>query len=236
MKRRNSLNKSLIATWLGVVLATASSVGWAAPPNQSQNPPYTLPEYNAFKTGSDEKNAEAKIKLLDNFTAKFPDSALMPNVYIDYYQSYFSLQNYPQAVAYADMLLALADKVDPAVRLGALVTRALAYAVDCDDRAFQTPEASVKAMAAAAQGLQLLSQLPTFSSPASEQFAAAKVSYEMIFDSAAKIAELSVKGDPVACAPTRPPQSSAGGQFVPGRRFDLIIQHILREQRQSPVR
>jgi hypothetical protein len=73
---------------------------------------------------------------------------------------YFSLQDYPQAVAYAHRVLMLIDKGHSNGRLEALLTRAMAYSAGCNDSAFQTPEASAKAANTAAEGLELVSQLP----------------------------------------------------------------------------
>ena len=81
---------------LGIVLTLATSMAWAKPQDQNK-PPYTLEEYKAFTAENTEKDLRTKIKLLDDFTAKYPTSALMP-FYREYYLTYFLLENYPQSV------------------------------------------------------------------------------------------------------------------------------------------
>jgi hypothetical protein len=230
------------------VLVMAGSMAWAAPQNQPNTPPYTLAEYNALTSGSAQKDANAKIKLLDDFVAQYPNSALLPFVYTEYYQTFFRLQNYPQAVVFVDRLLALGDKVVPEnsayesseaaagaivlVRLSALATRAEAYAVDCDDSVFQTPEASTKAKDLATQGLELLSQSPKPSILLDADYSMMKVNWGSLFESAQRIAEARLKGDAVVCAPPPPPPPKPP---APNARFNRIIQDLLNEQRQSPV-
>jgi hypothetical protein len=87
---------------------------------QDQKPSYTIPEYNAFQAANAEKDPAAKIKLLDDFVAKYPSSTLLQYVYQLYYQAYMQTKNYPKTIEYADKLVAMGDKVDPAVVLGAL--------------------------------------------------------------------------------------------------------------------
>src|SRR5580704_3746158 len=43
--------------------------------DQAKPPSYTIPEYNAFQAANAEKDAQARLKLLDDFSAKFPISA-----------------------------------------------------------------------------------------------------------------------------------------------------------------
>jgi hypothetical protein len=223
MKRAIRVTSTAIGC-LGVVLAMAGSRVCAAPQNQSQSPPYTLAEYNAFKAQSAEQDWRVRLRLLDDFTAQYPDSALMPYIYESYSNAYFSLKNYPQAVAFTDRLLALTDKVDLGTRLSALAGRAMSYSAGCDDSAFQTTDAAAKAKDAAAQGLQLLSQLPKPSHLTDEAFGAVKTWYGMIFNSAERIAESRLNGDPVVCVP--PPQ------MTDPVRFGRIIQNLRDELRQ----
>jgi hypothetical protein len=246
MKRASRLT-TFVSGCFSFVLAIAGSTAWAAPQNQSNTPSYTVAEYNAMMAGNAEKDAQAKIKLLDNFVAQYPDSSLLPFVYTEYYRTFFTLRNYPQAVDFVDKLLALGDKVVPEnsafespeaaagavvlVRLAALATRAAAYAVDCDDSVFQTPEASAKAEDLAGQGLQLLSQLPKPSVLLDADYSLMKVVWGRVFGSAQRIAEARLKGDAAICAspqplPTKPP--------APNARINRIIQDLLNEQRQSP--
>ena len=218
--------------WIGtccltVVLSMAGGVAWTAQQDQQQNLPSSA-EYNSYQTAHDEKDAQAKIKLLDDFVVKYPDSVLALYVYQDYYLAYFSVKNFPQVAAYADKLLALGDKADVYSRLLAVETREIAYSVGCGDGAFQTPAASVKARDAAVQGLQMLNQWQQPANLTSEQFAAAKTIFGIILKSAAVGAESRLKGETVVCYQARPDPWPDPG------RFDRIIDQLLSEQRQAP--
>lgn len=126
--------------------------------DQLQKPPYTTTEYNDFQTADAEKDAQAKIALLDNFSVKYPDSALQPKIYRDYYLVYFSIKDYGRTIEYADRFLAPGDTTDLGFRLEALMTRAQAFLASCGDTGLQTPESYARTRAAAIQGLQAVSQ------------------------------------------------------------------------------
>jgi len=216
-------DKWIRAGCLGVVLSMAGGPAWTVPQEQ-QNPPSSA-ERITYQTARDEKDAQAKIKLLDDFAARYPESTLAPSIYQDYYGAYFSLNNYPQAATYADKFLALGDKADFDSRMLALETREIAYSVGRCDSAFQTPEASAKARDAATQGLQMLDQWQKPANLTGEQFAAAKASFGIILHSAAADAESRLKGDAVVCY--QAPQHDPG-------RLDRMIDEILSERRQTP--
>jgi tetratricopeptide (TPR) repeat protein len=141
-----------------MLLLIACSSKRAAAQDQLYKPPYTTAEYNDFQAAEEEKNSQNRIKLLDKFSAKYPDSTLVPKIYQDYYQDYFSIKDYRRTVEYADKFLALRDSPDLGDRLDALMTRAQAFLAGCGEAEFQTPESYVTARTAAVQGLQTVSQ------------------------------------------------------------------------------
>ena len=53
-------------------------------------------EYNAYMKAHGEADTQAQIKLLDDFTAKYPKSALLVYIYNDYYNAYYKLKDYPK--------------------------------------------------------------------------------------------------------------------------------------------
>ena len=145
---------------LGVLLSIACSNTRAASQDQQRKPLYTAAEYAAFQVADEEKNPQAKIKLLDDFSVKYPDSNLLPEVYRDYFLDYFAINSYRRSVEYVDKFLTFGDKTDPGDRLEALTTRAQAFFDGCGDPGFQTPESYAKARTAALEGLQAVSQFP----------------------------------------------------------------------------
>src|ERR1700737_5244093 len=76
---------------------------------------YTRAEYNAYQAAAAERNPAQQIKMLDDFVAKYPNSALLIYIYPLYYNAYSQLKNWPKVIEYADKLLAM-DKVDPPIR------------------------------------------------------------------------------------------------------------------------
>src|ERR1700751_1626340 len=85
---------------------------------------YTMAEYNAYQAAAAEKNPAAQIKLLDDFIAKYPNSALLNYIYPLYYNNYFAQKNYPKTIEYADKLIAMGDKVTPGDLYSAYYIRA----------------------------------------------------------------------------------------------------------------
>lgn len=132
MTTRKCFNR-LAMLLAGVALVGAPSrvgAAQAAAQDQQAQPKttYTLPEYNAFQAANSEKDPQARLKLLDDFVAKYPNSTLMQYVYQLYYQTYNQLKNYPKTIEYADKLVAMGEPVAVDVRLGALQVRVSVFA------------------------------------------------------------------------------------------------------------
>ena len=138
--------------FLVVVLTMAASAVCANQDQQSQQrkPLPTLAEQNAFQAAHTAKDAQTRIGLLDDLTAHYPASTLLPDAYVDYYRAYLSLGNSPQSVESIDKFIALGDTIELATRLGAAVRRAQIYFSGCNDTRFQAPETYTKVKAAAA--------------------------------------------------------------------------------------
>jgi len=162
--------------WLGIALAVAFCLIFsgsirlrAQAPAAGQDstaakpPAYTQAEYNAYQACAGEASAPGKIKCLDDFVSKYPNSALLSFVYPLYTQSYGSQKNYSKVMEYADKLSGLGDKVEPSVRFNGYYTHAAAY-----DALLRDPQQKQLAadsniakgtQAAAASGLNTLAQV-----------------------------------------------------------------------------
>jgi tetratricopeptide (TPR) repeat protein len=119
---------------------------------------YTMAEYNSYQACAAEKNPQAQIKCLDDFVAKYPNSALLIYIYPLYYNAYSQLKNWPKVIEYADKLLAMAEKVEPPIRYQAYYARAFAFSnlpPNSPDVQAQAP----KACEAAKAGLKTLNEL-----------------------------------------------------------------------------
>ncbi len=173
----------------------------AAQDQQDQNKPapYTMPEYNGFQACHAETNAQMRLKCLDDFVAKFPNSTLMPYVLQLYYPTYNELKNYPKTIEYADKLVALGDKIDVGIRLTALYTRSVSFSYAFNEKAPDATDQLNKARTAALEGLKLINSITT--KPANvtdEQFAQQKNGLIVLFNYTAGSASYTLKDYPGA--------------------------------------
>ncbi len=159
-RARVGLTFLAVAGFLGGAAASAVAQGQQPAP-ADQKPPYTLAEYNLYQQAANETNAQQRIKDLDDFVSKFPQSALLPYVYRTYYLAYNELKNYPKVIEYTDREAALSDtQTDAKTKFEALYLRTLAY-----NYAFKDTDANAKDEAsqerdAAVKGLAVLSKIP----------------------------------------------------------------------------
>ncbi len=181
-------------------------------------------EENAYQAAHNEKDAPAKIKLLDDFVAAYPESALLPQAYRDDYEAYFLIGKYPQAIDYADKLVALGDKVDVNMRVLAIITREVAYSADCGQPELRTEDAYAKARDAGKQGLALFTQWRKPENLSQEQFDAERKSFAIILAQVANMAAAGLAGRNISC-PSKPPD--------PGN-FNQMIRDIQEQEQQSP--
>lgn len=152
-------------------------------------PKYTMAEYNSYQAAAAEKNPAAQIKLLDDFVAKYPASALLNYIYPLYYKNYYAQKNYPKAIEYADKMIAMGDKLSPAERYDAHYVRAYAFnAIQNPD-----PESAKAARAAALAGLKVLDQLPKPDGVDDKTFADQKKQSLIVFNGTAATAGMAAK-------------------------------------------
>jgi tetratricopeptide (TPR) repeat protein len=142
---------------------------------------YTMAEYNSYQACAAEKNPQAQIKCLDDFVAKYPNSALLIYIYPLYYNAYSQLKNWSKVMEYADKLLALGDKVEPPIRYQAYYARAFAYSnmpANSPDVQAQAP----KACEAAKAGLKTLNELKKPDNMSEEDFNKQKQQPAILFN------------------------------------------------------
>jgi hypothetical protein len=187
------MTRIVIVRLVLLVLVGCGAV-WATPQDSTPPLPYTPDEYKAFQTADQEQSASEKIKLLDDFSVKYPESELSSKIDREYYLTYFQLKLYPQTVVYADKYLALGDKIDESARLEALTTRARAFLAGCGDRAFQTGEAYMQARTAARAGLESVRKYPLQSLCSFGSNCGVRDRLEALFHSEASLAEAGLGG------------------------------------------
>jgi tetratricopeptide (TPR) repeat protein len=176
---------AVVAT-LGLVMGSASGVmALAQAPAAGQDaggakPAYTMPEYNAYTAAQATKDPTQQIKQLDDFVAKYPNSALLIYVYPLYFNAYSQLKNFPKVIENADKLLALGDKVDAAGRYSAYYARAFAYSNL--NPAPTDPAGATKACDAAKAGIKTLTELKPPANMSEEDFNKQKQQPTILFN------------------------------------------------------
>ena len=160
------MNGIRILASLAVVAALCLMVGSApsamaltqAPAQDAgAKPQYTMAEYNAYTAAQATRDPGQQVKQLDDFVAKYPNSALLVYVYPLYYNAYSQLKNFSKVIENADKLLALGDKIEAPIRYQAYYARAFAYS-NLNPQPTD-PEGAKKARQAAQDGLKTLSEL-----------------------------------------------------------------------------
>ena len=186
-----------MALWAaGPAASTASAQ--ATPQTPSQTPAYTTAERDMYVNAANEKDATQRVKLLDDFFAKYPNSTLLPYVYRDYFVAYAGLRNNLKVMENADKLLAVGDKVDAlqgleSARLQAYVVRAQVFFPALNQRQLTTNEQFTAARSSAAEGLKFLAQVKKPEGVTDEQFKQQTDALRVLFDSVIGFAARQVK-------------------------------------------
>lgn len=173
-----------ITAALCLVISGATSAFAQAPAGQDAaagQQKYTMAEYNSYQACAAEKNPTAQIKCLDDFVAKYPNSALLVYIYPLYYNAYSQLKNWPKVIEYADKLIALGEKAEPPIRYQAYYARAFAYSnvpPNSPDAQAQAP----KACEAAKAGLKTLNELKKPDAMSADDFEKQKQQPAILFN------------------------------------------------------
>lgn len=151
---------------------------------------YTMAEYNAWQAADAEKNLPAQIKLLDDFAAKYPNSALLNYIYALYYKNYGAQKNFPKTIEYCDKLIALGDKATSAgERYEAYSVRAYAY----NNIPNPDPQTARAAHDAALAGIKSVDAYPKPEGMDDAKFAEQQKQSKIIFYATAANAALAAK-------------------------------------------
>ncbi len=173
---------------LGLTCTSNAAAQDAAAAGGSQQK-YTMAEYNSYQAAAAEKNPTAQIKLLDDFVAKYPNSALLNYIYPLYYNNYFAQKNYPKTIDYADKMIALGDKIGPGDLYSAHYARAAAFnSIPNPD-----PETAKAARAASLAALKVVDQIPKPDTEDAAKFAQEKKISFILFNGTAAGAAMAAK-------------------------------------------
>ncbi|HKW63290.1 MAG TPA: hypothetical protein VJN89_12145 [Candidatus Acidoferrum sp.] len=189
---------TVLAVALGLTLGSSSNArGQAAAGGQdsTKQPPYTLVEYNQEQACSAEKAPATQVKCMDDFVAKYPNSALLVYVYPLYVNAYYQLKNPDKVIEYADKTVALGDKVEAGTRYGVLDARARAYATLKPDA---QAAGAAKAREAAQAALKVLDEVKKPDAMTEEDFKKQKQTATILFDFTCATAAMAAKDFPGA--------------------------------------
>ena len=193
MNRTRTLAGLAMAAALCLVAGSAL-IAQAPAGQEAGKQQYTMAEYNSYQACAAEKNPQAQTKCLDDFVAKYPNSALLVYVYPLYFNAYNQQKNYPKVMEYADKLLALGDKVEPPVRYQACYARAFAYsALPPNDPLAKDPAQAQKARETAIGCLKTLNDLKKPDNMSQEDFDKQKQQPTILFNYTAGTAAMNMK-------------------------------------------
>ncbi len=164
----------------------------AAARPQAAAPKYTRAEYDAYQAAAAEKNPQQKIKLLDDFVAKYPSSELLAFAYNEYVTVYYQQHQWAKDVEYLDKFLALTN-VNDGARLQAEAQRAALFEVSYNGKAPDAKDQATKARDAALEGMKVLTAFQKPEQMTAEQWGAARKQYAVGFWNTAGVASLDVK-------------------------------------------
>jgi tetratricopeptide (TPR) repeat protein len=184
MNRTRRVAGMAIIAALCLAISGASNALAQAPASQDAaagQQKYTMAEYNAYQACAAEKNPQQQVKCLDDFVAKYPNSALLVYIYPLYYNAYSQLKNWPKVIEYADKLLALQDKVEPPIRYQAYYARAFAYS-NMPPNSPEVQNQAPKACEAAKAGLKTLNELKKPDNMSEEDFNKQKQQPAILFN------------------------------------------------------
>jgi hypothetical protein len=201
MMRKCSIAKVIFLVAFGIlVMPAGSALAQDAAAGGSQQPAYTIPEYNAYQAARAETNPQNQIKLLDDFVAKFPNSTLLPYIYQLYLKAYNDLKDYKNVIVTADKMIAMGDKLDAGTKLQALQARVQAFSQVFDPKASDAHDQLVKERDAAKAGAAALAAYPkpANSTMSDADFNKQKQPGIAFFDAAAGFADLQLKDDAAA--------------------------------------
>lgn len=179
MTNRMSVGTLVLAAALYAAFSTAPAFAFRALPAQGA-PKATRAEYDAFSAAAAEKNPQQKIKLLDDFVAKYPNSEYMPYVYNQYWPTYAGLQQWLKVIEYLDKLTALPG-INDAMRLEAYYRRAATFEYAYNAKSPDLAQAGAKARDTSLEGLKLLESFKKPEQMNDDQWAAAKKQYTLQF-------------------------------------------------------
>jgi hypothetical protein len=195
---------------LSLAIAGVPLMGQTAAPAAGQDAnagaskqPYTMAEYNAYQAAAAEKDPAAKIKLLDDFVSKYPNSALLNFVYPLYYQTYGAQKNYQRMIEYADKTCALGDKLDANAKYGCYSAHAAAYNAIISDpttgkTAAQDAVLAKSGQQAAVNALAALNDLKKPEGVADDAFNAQKLQLQIFLNGVAAQSSMTEKDFPDA--------------------------------------
>ncbi|MGA3292520.1 MAG: hypothetical protein ABSE45_00915 [Candidatus Acidiferrales bacterium] len=182
-----------VLTWISLSAGPAAAQGAQ---QSSQQPTYTMAEYNSFQACQAEKDPQAKATCLDDYMTKYPNSTLNKYVgplYVQVCSQYGQAKQYPKAIACADHVVSLGDKADVTTRLQAIQVRVQSFSASFDPKAADANTQLTQERDAASAAAKLLPSLPKPENITDAQFAEQKKPAAAFFYGAVGMADFQLK-------------------------------------------
>lgn len=195
MIMRKYLNAAAIIL-ASLVWASIAARPAAAQAAQSSQPTYTMQEYNSFQACQSEKDPDAKMNCLDGYMTKYPNSTLIKYIgpaYVQVCGQEMQSRDYAKAIACADRILGLGDKMDVTVQLQAVQLRIQAFSASFKGTESDASAQLTKERDDAALAVQLLPKLPKPANVTDDQFDQQKKAIAAFFNSAVGAADFQLK-------------------------------------------
>ena len=187
--------KKMTRKWITRLLGLTLVLGACTPAAalQQEKPAYTMAEYNAYQACAKETSPQQKVKCLDDFVSKFPNSALLPYIYQLYFDTYNQLKDCAKVIQYADKLMGMGNKIDPTARLNLLYHRSLCFHSVYSDKAPDAQSMATQAREAALEGLKVMPEVKKPEGVPEDQFEQGKKLAGALFHYTAGFASLQLK-------------------------------------------
>lgn len=158
--------RNLLTCVAGLILCQAVAPAYLA----AQQPQPTPAEYNAEQAAVNERNAQERVKLLDAFVAKYPQSTYLRYIYESYAGTYNELRNPNKVVEYIDKRLAIPDDLTPGTKVQLYFSRSVAFLSAFKEGSPNAKEQLSVARDDAREGTKLLSEVKKPDNAPQDQF------------------------------------------------------------------
>jgi hypothetical protein len=171
------LNRHFPAYFVLLLLSQAAVPVYLA----AQQPQPTRAEYDMFQAAVNEKSAPDRVKQLDAFVAKYPQSTYLRFIYESYANTYNELRQPGKVIDFVDKRLAIPDELTPLTKVNLYYTRSIAFLNFYKDSLPNAKELANQARDDAREGTKLIAQLTKPENVAQDQWDKQRKQISLVF-------------------------------------------------------